>query len=387
MKRTKTLINIVNLDSNGIQIIWLIKFKLLEKMGLDLTINAGNFLKKISLHEEDVYKFNQKIEHQLDKTSTNKISKFSYISYVLGKNLAAYKNLDNILKQKFELIYSPSSVLDLIFIPYILKKRNKKIVWVSVFDNTVPLTGRGNKVIKLFAWLFFQFSVKLLRRADRIFAVTPDLREYLIKRGFNQKKVAVTGNAVEADLIAKAEPNRKYNIDALFMGRINEKKGIYDLLESLKVVVKKMPDFKLGILGEGDKPTKEAFRSRIEKMGLEENVIFFGYRTGIEKYNILKTAKIFWFFSHDESFGVALLEAVCCGKPALVYKLNPYSEIYQHNEVKSFDFCDYKAIAEETERIFRAKDFQNQAGEKLLSKYNWHKIVELEYKSISNMLQ
>ena len=56
-KKRKALINIVNLDSNGIQIIWLIKFKLLEKKGFDLWVNAGNFLRKISLKGEDVYKF------------------------------------------------------------------------------------------------------------------------------------------------------------------------------------------------------------------------------------------------------------------------------------------------------------------------------------------
>ncbi len=385
-KKRKALINIVNLDSNGIQIIWLIKFKLLEKKGFDLWVNAGNFLRKISLKGEDVYKFNQKLEKQLGDISIKKISKFGYITFVLKRNLVAYKKLDNILKQKFDLVYSPSSVLDLVLIPYLLKKRNRKMIWVSVFDNTVPFRGSGNKIVRFLAWLFFQISIKLLRRADRIFAVTPYLKEYLIRRGYNPEKVIITGNAVEADLIIKAKANKKYKIDALFMGRINEKKGIFDLLEVLKIVRKKMPGFKLGILGQGDKPTEDAFKLRIKKMGLEKNIVFFGYIAGTLKYNLIKSAKVFWFFSHDESFGVALLEAVCCGKPALAYDLPPYREIYKKNEIKRFKFADYKSIAKETLRIFKVKEYKNQAGEKLLADYRWEKIVATEYDSFKKLL-
>lgn len=386
MKKKKLLINIVNLDANGVQIIWLIKFKKLESLGFELWINGGDFLQKISLKHKDVYTFNQSLKRKLDKTSIRIISKFGYIVYVFKKNLTAWRSLDKIRRQKYSVVYSPSSVLDLIIIPFLLKHYDRNLIWVTVFDNAVPFLGTGNKLVRFLAWLFFQISVELLRRADRIFAVTPYLKAYLIRRGFSPDKIFITGNAVEADLISKAKSNRKYKIDALFMGRINEKKGIFDLLEVLKIVRKKMPGFKLGILGQGDKPTEDAFKLRIKKMGLEKNIVFFGYIAGIEKYNLIKSAKVFWFFSHDESFGVALLEAVCCGKPALAYDLPPYREIYKNKEIKTFKFADYRSIAKETLGIFKVKSFKNQAGEKLLNDYRWEKIVATEYNSFKKLL-
>lgn len=386
-KKIKFLINIINLDANGIQIPWLVKFKKLESHGMRLFVNSGVFLKEISLKSKDVYSFNQSITKIFDNISTKKLSKFGYINYVLKKNIKSYKSLRKLQKQNFKVVYSPSSVLDLIIVPYLLKRRCPSLIWVSVFDNTVPLKGPGSKIVRFLAWFFYGISLKMLRRADRIFTVTPELQKNLISRGFSQEKIILTGNAVETDLILKAQSDKKIKIDALFMGRINEKKGIYDLLEVLKIVVKKIPDFQLGILGEGDKPTEEAFKLKINKMELTENIILFGYKNGIEKYALIKSAKVFWFMSHDESFGVALLEAVCCGKPALVYRLSPYAEIYQQNEIKQFDFGAYRAIAKETWRIFKTKNFQNKAGEKLLKKYNWDKIITTEVKSFRYLIK
>jgi glycosyltransferase involved in cell wall biosynthesis len=316
----------------------------------------------------------------------NKLSKLAYIRYALMKNIESYRQISKIKKAKFKIIYSPSSVLDLIIIPYLLKRKNGKLVWVSVFDNTVPLRGPGSKLIRLLAWLFYRLSIKMLRRADRIFVVTPELQRHLISIGFDKKSLVLTGNAVEANLIRKSRTNRRFRTDALFMGRINEKKGIYDLLEVLKIVVRNVPTFKLGILGDGDAPTVSAYKTKIKEMNLYDNVLFFGYRYGVEKYSIIKSCKVFWFLSHDESFGVALLEAVCCGKPALAYPLAPYSEIYTKGEVRQFSFNNYSAIANKTLDIMKSGEI-NSAGIKLLDKYSWNKIAKTEFKSFRTLIE
>ncbi len=384
-KNKKILINVVNLDSKGIQIPWLVKLKKLESHGLSLYINGGESVFKTSLKDKDIYTFNDKIKKHLNSISMQRLSKFGYIRYALLKNIRSLKKLSIISKGNFKAVYSPSSVMDLIIIPYLLKKKNKNIVWVSVFDNTVPLKGPGSKIVRFLAWLFYRISLQMLRQADRIFVVTPELMRNLISMNFDRERLILTGNAVEANLIKKSKANRKFRTDALFMGRINEKKGIYDLLEVLKIVTKKIPSFNLGILGDGDAPTMTAFKSKIKRMKLWDNVIFFGYRNGVEKYSVIKSAKMFWFFSHDESFGVALLEAVCCGRQALAYPLKPYSEIYMDDEIKQFAFHDYGAIAKESIKLHKNEKV-NKAGEKLLIKYSWDKIVDTEYKSFKKLI-
>ncbi|MDD5552199.1 MAG: glycosyltransferase [Candidatus Pacebacteria bacterium] len=282
----------------------------------------------------------------------------------------------------FNVVYTISSVLDLIIFPFFLKRANKKIKWATVFDNVVPLNDPGNKIIRFLAWTFFHISLVLLKKADCIFVISEDLKRYLIKKGFDKEKIILTGNAVEANLIKKAKRNKKYNIDALFVGRINETKGIYDMLEVLEIVRKKYPNFQLAIMGRGDDLTEEKYKNEIKRRNLEKNVKFLGYKTGLEKFNIFKSSKCFLFLSESESFGIALLEAVCCGLPAFVYNLSPYKHIYKNNEVIISKKHDYKSVAEKVIQLFENKNFENKKGKLLVNKYSWDKIAKIELSSL-----
>lgn len=285
------------------------------------------------------------------------------------------------IKNNYDVIYSRSSVLDLVIFPYFLKIFDKKVKWATVFDNTVELKGPGNKLVRLLAWIFFVISLVLLKKADFIFVISQDLENFLVNKGFEKRKIVLTGNAVEADLIREAIPSKKYKIDALFIGRINEAKGIYDMLEVLELVKKKHSDFQLAFMGEGDITTEKGFRKEVKQRDLEKNIQFLGYKSGLEKFNIIKSSKAFLFLSKTESFGIALLEAVCCGLKAFVYDLKPYQVIYKNNEVDIFEIGDYQGVANAIIETFNKKDFKNAKGKLLLKKYNWDEIAEIQLKS------
>jgi glycosyltransferase involved in cell wall biosynthesis len=155
----------------------------------------------------------------------------------------------------------------------------------------------------------------------------------------------------------------------------------------LKIVRKKYPNFQFSIMGEGDIGTKERFKKKIEELGLRDNVHFLGYRNGLEKYNIIKSAKCFWFLSvsRSENFGVALLEAVCSGIPAFVYNLPQFPRIYQNHEVDVSPMGDYKAVAEKVIKLFESGEFSNEKGKKLIDKYSWEQVAETEYNAIKNL--
>ena len=151
------------------------------------------------------------------------------------------------------------------------------------------------------------------------------------------------------------------------------------MLEVLDVVKKEYPQIQLGILGEGDSVTVAAFKNTIKSRGMDNNVQFFGYKTGLEKYTILKSSKCFLFLSYDESFGVALLEAVCAGKFAFVYDLAPFRKIYQNEEVHVFTKGDFMSIGQNMVNFFQKAEYVNTKGELLLDKYDWNNIAQLEY--------
>ncbi|MDO9464797.1 MAG: glycosyltransferase [bacterium] len=311
-------------------------------------------------------------------------NKFLWIFEYLKRNSVALFFVNNLIN-KYDIVYSISSVLDLAIFPYVFKIFDKKIKWVVLFENVVPLNDPGNKLIRFLSWVFFHISLFTFRKADLLLPISDSLKEYLISKEFKKNRLIVSGNGIEVDLIRRAKKDNKFNIDALFIGRINETKGIYDLLKVLQIVRKKYPNFQLAIMGRGDKTTEKQFKNEIIKNNLGKNVQLLGYKSDLEKFSIIKSSKIFLFLSVSESFGISLLEAVCCGLKAVVYELEPYKKIYLNNEVIMVTKNDYKSAAKKVMKLFDKRDFSNKNGELLLEQYSWDKIAKIELNVFRNI--
>ncbi|KKQ53543.1 MAG: Glycosyltransferase, family 4 [Parcubacteria group bacterium GW2011_GWD2_38_11] len=376
-KKTRILINAITIEHGNI-IPLLLKIKLWQSKGFHIAIFCNDFLKK-RIDKEGIVGDYEYIELRKTRLIT---SKAQFILEAIRRNMLAFSYRRD-LAARFEIIYSISSVMDLIIFPYLLKRKNPEIKWLTVFDNIVPISDPGNKLLRFLAWLFFQVSLFFLKRVDKIFAISQELKKYMVTAGFDEKKIVVTGNAVEIDLIKKASKNDQINIDALFVGRINETKGIYDMLKVLLIVKEKFPDFQLAIMGKGDDSTENQFRKKIKDLNLEQNINFLGYIAGQEKFNIIKSSKSFWFLStsQSESFGIALLEAVCLGVKTFAYDLEPYKNIYKNKEVIISAKGDYIDVADKVVKLFESGDFDNSNGVKLIDKYNWDTLAGVEAKS------
>lgn len=316
---------------------------------------------------------------------TNK--KFFFILESIKRNYLALKFIPK-NKNKFDVIFSISSVLDLIIFPYFLKLKNPKIIWCTILDNIVPISDPGNKIIRFLAWIFFQTSIFLIKKADIIFVVSPNLKEYLIWRHFNSSSIVITGNGIDTKTLQKAKPTSS-QYDCLFIGRLNETKGIFDMLDVVYTVKIKIPNFSLAIIGEGDNLTKNKFIDKINRLNLNKNLILLGRKTGLEKFSILKSSKTFMFLSKSpsESFGIALLEAVSCGLPAFAYNLPAYQNIYKNNEINFSKINDTNSISKSILKTFQTKQFENKNGKKLLGKYTWEKIAKTEYDAFKKIYE
>ncbi len=357
---------------------------LLEKMsywkqnGYEVTIFASGELAEMLNATLSGSPF-KSIEIVSRSESTNKIR---FMIECLRRNLVSIGYLRRIEDEKFPIVYTISSVLDLIFIPLVLKTRKNKFIWLTVFDNTVPLSGAGNKIIRFLNWFFFIISSRLIRKADRIFAPSDNMLAYLKEKKFSPTQIVSTGNGVEIEMIQKAKTISDLEIDALYIGRIHEAKGIYELLRVLSLVVERFPNFKLGIMGDGESETVRKFNSKIQEMNLTNNILFLGYKSGQEKYDIIKSSKCFWFFSESEGFPQALMEAVSSGLVCFVYHLSAY-DYYKNNELRVFAQKDYKSVAAAVIDLFDKRDFNNKAGRALLENFSWEKVAQTELKSIN----
>ena len=114
----------------------------------------------------------------------------------------------------------------------------------------------------------------------------------------------------------------------LFLGRIVVKKGCDLLMEAFKKLTGKPDDAVLVMAGPDDE-VDPAFSRRVrEASSVEPGIYWTGMLSGDSKWGALHAAEAFILPSHQENFGLAVVEALACGKPVLISdKVNIWREI------------------------------------------------------------
>lgn len=104
----------------------------------------------------------------------------------------------------------------------------------------------------------------------------------------------------------EAEPGR-----ILFLGQVEPRKGICELLGALALLKDRFPSAKLAIGGQGG---LEEVRRRAQALGIADRVSELGWVTAGQKAQELARAAIFCLPSHAEGLPMAMLEAMAAGK-------------------------------------------------------------------------
>lgn len=100
----------------------------------------------------------------------------------------------------------------------------------------------------------------------------------------------------------------------LTLSRLEPEKNLMLAIDALKIVCDKHPDTGLVIVGSGSQ--KDELAACAKKLGLENNVVFFGWVDESDgKASVFKTADIFLLTSDFEGYALTLIEAAAAGRP------------------------------------------------------------------------
>ena len=181
--------------------------------------------------------------------------------------------------------------------------RIKTIVHLHDYDYAVDLARRP-------AWLRRRI-VGMFRRARRVIVLGERDRETVEgDLGVPAAQVIVLHNAVPdpgppPDRQERAGPTR-----LLFLGHLDDRKGVPELLESLSRPALRRRDWRLVLAGGGE---LARFRQVIATGGLAERCEVVGWVTHEQVYKRCREADIFVLPSHAEGQAMALLEAMAHG--------------------------------------------------------------------------
>jgi glycosyltransferase involved in cell wall biosynthesis len=98
----------------------------------------------------------------------------------------------------------------------------------------------------------------------------------------------------------------------LFLGRLGQRKGSYDLLEAAARIAARRPEMRLLLGGDGE---LEQVRMRANDLGIADQVDLLGWVRGKDKEKLLAKAMVYVLPSYNEGLPVSVLEAMAAGLP------------------------------------------------------------------------
>ncbi|MFH1462323.1 MAG: glycosyltransferase family 4 protein [bacterium] len=237
-----------------------------------------------------------------------------------------------------------------------------------------------NEFFKAFPVFIYIFKKIVQWKVDGVIGVAPfNLNPF---KGF-KGPMAVIPNGIDLEEFNPKVPKLKKfsdgKINILFLGRIEERKGLIYLLRAYKILEKKFSDLRLIIAGEG--PLKEECQNWIEKNKLS-NVAFEGNIEEKMVPSYYKSSDIYCSPAiFGESFGIVLIEAMAVGRPVVAFANKGYKRVLENGKGKRFLVKpkDYKTLAEKLELLIRNEKLRKEMGEwgiKEAKKYSWTKIAD-----------
>jgi glycosyltransferase involved in cell wall biosynthesis len=204
--------------------------------------------------------------------------------------------------------------------------------WGSLLPNARKLKGKQK-------WVADQmYTKKILKHATGFQSVGESERKEFLKLGVTPESIYRLDNPVELEkfeLVKKENILKKYNIEGkkflLFLGRINEKKGIELLLKSFFNILKKQNKLILVLAGSGTKEYQVEIKKLVNKLGLKENVIFTGLVTENEKLELLESASLFVLTSHSDVHPIAVQDALAMSLPVVITEACDYPEVIDYD--------------------------------------------------------
>jgi glycosyltransferase involved in cell wall biosynthesis len=173
---------------------------------------------------------------------------------------------------------------------------------------------------------------KILLSADVVVVLTQE--ELRSHKAFSANaRLELIPNAVEIgdDPVWKTNPSTQNRpLRLIYLGRFDEYKGIFELIEGLAIARQKCPDIVLTLAGSG--PDENRLRARIAQLGLTACIHFLGIVTGQEKRNAWEHADLFVFPTYAEGLPYALLESMAARTPPLVSAVGAITDVIEDGE-------------------------------------------------------
>ena len=228
----------------------------------------------------------------------------------------------------------------------------------------------------------------------KLFAVCQHVKEKLLKFGVNKKKIKVTYNGIDTNKFKFSSTLRKQIRDdlnlegSIVIGTVGKTikmpdiegvtKGQHILIKAHSRLLKKLPNLKLLIIGDGNGLTY--LKELAAKLDTSQYITFLGNRYDVSE--LLNAMDIFCLSSvYGELFPCAILEAMSSELPWVGSNISGFNELTMNGEVGLISpIEDIATLANNIEKLCLNKNLRKKRGKKarkfVLENFTKEKVLE-----------
>lgn len=179
-------------------------------------------------------------------------------------------------------------------------------------------------------------------QADRLIAPNPPIIDELLAAGYSPAKAHCIPLGVEVPpprnlndqlparlAVSDANPSLEMIPDAplvVFLGRLQEHKGLRDLILAWETIAQRRPNGRLWLIGDG--PERDELYDLIVDLGLHHQVFMPGAFD--DTADLLTAADIYVSPAHEAGQSLALLEAMAAGVPVIATDIPGNRQLITH---------------------------------------------------------
>ncbi len=250
--------------------------------------------------------------------------------------------------------------------------------WARLFRCKTIIHLHGSEFKQFYAdggWLRKALIRNMFGRASSCMMLSEQWRDWLNSICKRKPSIDIVYNTATR----RENPNRRGRdvVTITLMGRLGKRKGTYDLLEAFESLVKRQPNARLVLPGDGE---IDEVKALVKKKGLEDLVEVPGWVSGAAQDELWNRTDIYTLPSYNEGLPGSVLEAMSAGLPCVSTPVGGIPEAVLDNQTGYLvDAGDVTGLEKALERLVADEDLRLRMGKEgnhlLETKFNIDRIV------------
>ena len=180
-------------------------------------------------------------------------------------------------------------------------------------------------------------------------------------------------------------PYKKGDPQLLFVGNLYPHKNVIAIIKAMPEIIKLYPDAHLQIVGYGSEYQK--LENEIKKQKLENRIELVGSVSNEDLRLRYSSCDIYVSASKWEMFDLPPIEAMACGKPALLSDIPVHREIFEpSNAGRLYSLLDDPSICSVLKDVYESRTFLSSAARRFAERYDWSMICSEMTKVYETMI-